>query len=108
MWRGLALVVLFLPLSGCEVPPGGPYDYGAPEYPQPAYPLGTIPDDYGEPVYPGFSYNDGAPVIIEGGMSMPLILLGGEWGYYDRVRHWHRAPDQCRTACAAAKGTGFG
>ncbi|MFL5256772.1 MAG: hypothetical protein ACJ8AI_28535 [Rhodopila sp.] len=79
MQRDLALMVLLLPLSGCEVPPGPTYEYGAPEYPPPGY----VPDAYGEAVYPGFSYNNGSPVITEGSVSMPLVLLGGEWGYYD-------------------------
>jgi hypothetical protein len=108
MRRGLVLAAL-LPLGGCYVPPQPVtnYGYGAPGYPPPGYqPPGYPqpdypPGGYAQPgydpdgnVYPGYSFNDGAPVILEGGASMPLILFGGEWGYYDRDRHFHRAPDQ--------------
>lgn len=67
-------------------PPG----YSQPAYPQPGYPP---PDANPYTAYPGYSYNDGAPVFIEDGAPMPLIFFGGEWGYYDHDRRWHRAPE---------------
>ncbi|MDR3529551.1 MAG: hypothetical protein P4L90_03185 [Rhodopila sp.] len=105
MRRGFVLAGLLLPLSGCYVPPQGPvYGYAQPGYPPAAdygyapqgYPPGGAQpapyDPYGA-AYPGYSYNDGAPTIIEGGITVPLVLLGSEWGYYDSERHWRRAPE---------------
>ena len=88
MRHGLALVALLLPLTGCVVPPQ-PVGYGY-GYAQPGYYPGAYPQpDYG---YPGFAYNDGSPTLYVDGAIMPLIFFGGGWGYYDRERHFHRAP----------------
>ena len=96
MRRGLTLAALLLPLAGCYVPPGGEYGYAQPGYEQPGYGQPA----YGQPayddqsdVYPGYSYNDGSPTIIVEGAPMPLIFFGGAWGYHDRYRQFHRAPD---------------
>src|SRR3954468_21812178 len=79
---------------GYAAPGYPPSDYPPPGYPPPDYPQpGYVPDAYGDAVYPGYSYNNGVHTIVEGGMAMPLVLFGGDWGYYDRERHWHRAPD---------------
>jgi hypothetical protein len=106
MRSGLVLAALVLLLSGCYAPQSGPgYDYAQPGYPPgpgygevpPGYPADAggyyAPGPYGAPVYPGYSENNGVPTIIEGGAALPLVLMGGEWGYYDSGRHWHHAPD---------------
>jgi hypothetical protein len=99
MRRALPLAALLLPLCGCYVPPpDAGYGYAQPGYPppagygyaQPGYPPPT--DPYGN-VFPGYSYNDGAPSLFVEGAAMPLIFLGGGWGYYDGRHEWHRAPD---------------
>src|ERR1700734_1687672 len=93
MRRGLWLVSLMLPLAGCYVAPSDPeYGYAQPGYPSP--PSGYPPPGYPPPAYPpgayapapydpnagtyapGYGYNGGAPVIVEGGMAMPLVLFG--------------------------------
>jgi hypothetical protein len=87
----IALAALLLPLGGCYVEPAG---YAQPGYPPPAYPP---PYGYPAPAYPGgYDYNNGAPVIMEGGVAVPLVLLGGAWGYYDSERRWHGAPENVR------------
>ncbi len=91
MRQALWLAPLLVPLAGCYMPAGDygygaaqqPYGYAQP-YPQPYDPYAAAP---------GYSYNDGAPVIVEGGASVPLVFFGGEWGFYDRERRWHRAPE---------------
>jgi hypothetical protein len=123
MRRGLWLVSLMLPLAGCYVAPSDPeYGYAQPGYPSP--PSGYPPPGYPPPAYPpgayapapydpnagtyapGYGYNGGAPVIVEGGMAMPLVLFGGEWGYYDRDHHWHRAPEGVSRGFEAHRGDG--
>jgi hypothetical protein len=98
MRQGLALVALLLPLTGCVAPPPQPVGYGyyaQPGYPgaydQPGYVGAYAQPDYG---YPGFAYNDGSPTLFVEGATVPLIFFGGGWGYYDRDRRWHRAPDR--------------
>ena len=98
MGQKIWLAAFILPLSGCYVPPSGPayapqpgygspgYGYGAPAYGSPGYPPPYDP-------YSSYSYDNGAPAIVEGGVSVPLVLFGGQWGYYDHDRHFHRAPD---------------
>ena len=103
MCRGLVLAALLLPLSGCYMPPQNVgYDYAQPGYPagagygyaQPAYGQpGYGPSGDDADIYPGYSDNDGAPSYFVDGAAMPLILLGGGWGYYDSQRDFHRAPD---------------
>ena len=116
MRRGFLLAAL-LPLGGCYVPPDAgypqPYGYAPPAYQQPAYeqpgypPQGYPQPGYAQPgyaqpapydaygnVYPGYAENDGSPTLIVEGAPMPLIFFGDSWGYYDRERHWHRAPEQ--------------
>ncbi len=102
------LFAMLLPLCGCYEPAqdaGYGYSqpgYPPPGYPPPGYPGGSYPAPGYQPglpynpyanAYPGYDYNGGEPTIIVGGVTAPLILFGGEWGYYDRERHWHRAPD---------------
>lgn len=112
MRRQIWIAAVFLPLAGCYAPPAGPgYGYSQPAYPQPGYPgpeypTGYTADGYAAPgyapgpyesdagIYPGYSYNGGQPTYIDGGIAMPLVLFGGEWGYYDHERHWHHAPDR--------------
>jgi hypothetical protein len=98
--RELWLATLLLPLGGCYATPDPGYGYVPPGYPpggyaQPAYPSGgyapSAPDPYA--AYPGYGGGDGPPTIIEGGVAVPLLLYGGEWGFYDSGRHWHRAPE---------------
>jgi hypothetical protein len=92
MRRRLWLAPLLLAVSGCYVAPADPnYGYAPPPYQPGGYP----PPPY-EPyagAYPGYSYNNGAPMFFDGGAAVPLVLFGGEWGYYDRDRHWHHAPE---------------
>nr|WP_294524835.1 hypothetical protein [uncultured Rhodopila sp.] len=92
MRHGFVLAALLVPLGGCYLPPqpAPAYGYAAPGYQQPEY----APDPYAAPVDPGYGYDAGAPVIMEGGAAVPLVLFGSEWGYYDHERHWRRAPDQ--------------
>ena len=101
MRHGFVLAALLLPLAGCYVPPqpAPNYGYAAPGYPPPGYP----PRDYAQPgypppaydtgVYPGYSYIDGAPTLFVEGAVVPLIVVGGAWGYYDSHHYWHHAPD---------------
>ena len=94
MRRGPIFAMILLPLAGCVPPPGGPgYGYGG--YPQPYQGGGYAPPVYGDPNagYSGYAYNDGAPYIVEEGVTLPLIFFGGAWGYYDRERHFRRAPE---------------
>src|ERR1700761_1306475 len=87
MRQRLWILSLVLPICGCYVPQPAPV-YAPQAYP--ASPPGYPPPP---PPYPGYSYNDGAPTIIEGGVAVPLVFFGGEWGFYDHDHHWHRAPD---------------
>jgi hypothetical protein len=110
------LAVILLPLGGCYLPPATPaYGYAQPGYGQPVYGQEVYEQQaYGQPAYgqpeyaqpgyppggyvpyagdPGYSYNNGAPVIIESGVPTPLVFFGGQWGFYDHDRHWHHAPD---------------
>jgi hypothetical protein len=32
--------------------------------------------------------------MLIAGAAVPLVVVGGSWGYYDAYRGWHRAPDQ--------------
>jgi hypothetical protein len=108
--RELWLATLLLPLGGCYatpapgygfVPPGyPPGEYAQPGYPpggyaQPGYPSGGYAPPPSDPyaAYPGYGGGDGPPTYIEGGVAVPLVLYGGEWGFYDSGRHWHRAPE---------------
>jgi hypothetical protein len=94
------------PPPGYPPPGNAPQVYAQQDYPPPAYaqpgyaqpgypPPGYAPPPYdpNAAVYPGYSESGGVPVFIDGGIALPLILYGGEWGYWDRDRHWHRAPD---------------
>jgi hypothetical protein len=103
MRRAIWLAALLLPLGGCYVEPAGPtYGYGPPGYPPgppPTY------DPYGVG-YPGYSYNGGAPTYMDAGVAVPLVLFGGQWGYYDHDRHWHRAPDQVSHDLEGRRGGG--
>jgi hypothetical protein len=98
MRRELWMVTLLLPLSGCYVPPADQgYGYAPAEYYPPGYPgggYGPAPYQSAPDIYPGYSYNDGQPTYLDGGMAVPLVLFGGQWGYYDRERRWHHAPDR--------------
>jgi len=87
MCRALILAALLLPLAGCYAPPGA-YGYG---YAQPGY----QPDPYADQqdVYGGYDYNGGSPYMTYEGAQVPLIFFGGSWGFYDRDRHFHRAPE---------------
>jgi hypothetical protein len=94
-----ALMAMVLPVTGCYAPPPPPYGaygYPQPAYPQPGYPQPLYPSP-GYPSadfsYPGFAYYEGSPTIAVGGAVLPLIFLGGAWGYYDRDHSFHRAPD---------------
>jgi hypothetical protein len=99
MRRAIWLASLLLPLIGCYGEPAGPgYGYGPPGYPPGPPPQAYDPYGGG---YPGYSYNGGAPVYLDAGVAMPLVLLGGEWGYYDHGRHWHR-PTVCRRVVTAS------
>jgi hypothetical protein len=90
MKRALALTALLASLGGCVVSPAEPgYGYG-----QPAYPGGGAYYDDSSNIYPGYAYNNGSPSLIVEGSAMPLTLYEGGWGYWDRGRHWHHAPDQ--------------
>lgn len=101
MRHGFVLAALLLPLAGCYLPPQpapsygygapgyAPQGYGQPGYPPPGYP----PPGYDTQIYPGYSYNDGAPTLLVEGAAVPLIVVGGELGYYDAHHYWHRAPD---------------
>ena len=83
MRRISILAALLLPLAGCYVPPDGDGAYG---YAQP----------YGPGDYSGYQYNDGSPYMNYEGAEVPLIFYGGDWGFYDRDRRFHRAPDDVR------------
>ncbi len=113
MRRELWIVAALLLLSGCDVPQDGGYGYDQPSY----SPGGYFPGGYPQPgymqpgysgAYPGYSYNDGAPIIVDGGMTAPLVQFGGQWGYYDRDRHWHHAPDRVSRDLDAHRGNGAG
>lgn len=96
MGRKIWLAAVILPLSGCYVPPSGPAYAPQPGYGSPGYGYGYGAPAYGSPgydPYSSYSYDNGEPAIVEGGVSVPLVLFGGEWGYYDHDRHFHRAPD---------------
>lgn len=90
MRRAILTLSLLLPLGACYVEPPPPVGYGYQQPPPAAYPP---PAPYGYGAYPGYSYNDGAPIIVEGGVPVPLIFFGGAWGWYDGGHVWHRAPD---------------
>jgi hypothetical protein len=89
--HGLWLATLLLPLSGCYMPPTDA-GYG---YAQPGYPAGGYAPSPYDPYagYPGYSESNGTPMYMDGGAPVPLVLYGGEWGFYDSGRHWHRAPE---------------
>jgi hypothetical protein len=95
MRRGVWLAFILLPLGACYVQPQGPnYSYAVPGYPPAGFPPPPpLPADPYAGAYPGYSYNDGAPVYYDAGVAVPLVLFGGEWGYYDHGHHWHRAPE---------------
>jgi hypothetical protein len=96
MGRKIWLAAVILPLSGCYVPPSGPAYAPQPGYGSPGYGYGYGAPAYGSPgydPYSSYSYDNGEPAVIDGGVSVPLVLFGGEWGYYDHDRHFHRAPD---------------
>ena len=104
MPRGLWLAAALLALGGCYAPPQNA-EYGAQPayppagYPPQQYPPGVYPPGPYDPnaaAYPGYDYSSGAPTIIAEGVPVPRVLLGGEWGFYDHERHWHRAPDDAR------------
>jgi hypothetical protein len=86
---------------GGDAPPGYPpaapgYGYAQPGYGQPGYPPGAYPPPPYDPNaagYPGYDNGGGAPTYLYGGASVPLVLLGGAWGFYDSGHHWHRAPE---------------
>ena len=119
MRHTLWLAAILLPVGGCYLPPATPeYGYAQPGYAapgydqpgyeqqgyeQPAYPQGAY-DPYAG--YPGYSYNNGAPVIVESGVPTPLVFFGGEWGFYDHDRHWHRAPDHVSRDLDSRRGGG--
>ena len=104
MRRSFMQAALLLPLTvslgGCYVPSqDAEYGYAQPGYSgytgygygQPGYaPGGYYP---GGAAYPGYGYNDGAPAYIDSGVTVPLVLLGNDWGHYDSGRRWHRAPE---------------
>ena len=78
MRRALTFAALLLPLAGCYVEPAG-----GPVYAQPGYQPGPVqpaPYAYQDDGYPGYYYNDGAPYIVEEGVTLPLIFFGGAWG----------------------------
>jgi hypothetical protein len=107
MRRQVWIAAVLLPLTGCYAPPGDPgYGYAQPAYPPAGYPGPEYPPGYAAGgyapapyesdagIYPGYSYNGGQPTYIDGGIAVPLVLFGGEWGYYDHERHFHHAPDR--------------
>ncbi len=104
MPRGLWLAAALLAFGGCSaLTPNPEYGnqpaYPTASYPPPEYPPGVYPPSPYDPnaaAYPGYDYSGDAPTIIEEGAPVPLVLLGGEWGFYDHERHWHRAPDDVR------------
>lgn len=89
------LAAFAVPLCGCVVTPDGGYGQAqspAGYYAQPGYP--PPPPGYAQPPgYVGYQDYAGQPVYYDGGVPYPLVLFGGEWGYYDHDRHWHRAPE---------------
>jgi hypothetical protein len=88
MRHRFALAALLLPLAGCVVPPPQP---GPPPPPYGYAPPGPAP--YGADFsYPGYSYIDGSPVYVVGGVTWPLVFYGGGWGYWDGYHRWHGAP----------------
>ena len=109
MRRDLVLAALLLPLTGCYIPPSGSSDYVQTGYPpgysdaQPGYPPPGYPSPGYQPppgvyypddnTYPGYSYNGGDPTMLVEGATVPLILYGGGWGYWDSRHSWHHAPD---------------
>lgn len=45
----------------------------------------------------GIAYVGGEPTAVIDGQTVFLVLAGAAgWGYYDRDRHWHDAPDSLR------------
>jgi hypothetical protein len=102
--RGLWLATLLLPLSGCYMAPTDA-GYG---YAQPGYPTGGYAPSPYDPyaAYPGYSENNGVPMIMEGGAAVPLVLYGGEWGFYDSGRHWQRAPEGVSRHMEERRATG--
>jgi hypothetical protein len=128
------LAAILLPLDGCYLPPATPdYGYAQSAYAQSAYGQSAYgqpvyeQQGYGQPAYaqpdnvqpgyppggydpyagdPGFSYNNGAPMIMESGVPTPLVFFGGQWGFYDHDRHWHHAPDHVSHDLDAQRGGG--
>jgi len=105
MCRALFIFAMLLPLAGCYVPPGQPDPYG---YVPPYAAYQADPDA-------GYVDNGGAPYMYYEGSRMPLIVVDGAWGFYDRDRRFHRAPDSDernrRTflyLCACRGGLGIG
>ena len=83
MRRAMTILAVLLPLGGCYVQPGAGYGYA-----QPGYPYGTQPD-----AYSGYEYNGGSPYMDYEGSQVPLVVLGGFWGYHDREGRFRRAPE---------------
>jgi hypothetical protein len=86
MRRALTILAVLLPLGGCYVQPGAGYGYAQLGY-QP-YSYGSQPD-----AYPGYEYNGGSPYMAYEGSQVPLVFLGGGWGYHDREGRFRRAPE---------------
>jgi hypothetical protein len=120
MRRDVVLAALLLPLSGCYAPqPAGyaqpaayppGYQYAQPGYQQPGYPQPGYPqpgyDPSGE-AYPGYSENGGDPTLLVEGATVPLILYGGGWGYWDSRHSWHHAPDEVSRHLERERAGGF-
>lgn len=92
-------------------PPGdiqggySPSGYPPPGYAAPGYPPAGY-DPYGNG-YPGYSYNGGAPTFAVDGGVVPLVLVGGAWGYWDHGHAWHRAPDEVSRNLERQRAGGF-
>ncbi len=116
MRRGFWLAALLPALGGCYMAPqDGGYGYAQPNYPAGAY----VQPGYAQPVYrqpvydpyagyPGYSEYNGQPAFIDGGMPMPLVMFGSEWGFYDSGRRWHRAPEGISRHMEERRGDGWG